>query len=85
VRREEEKEARRAARRASAAASLPPPPPAAAPAKGAWEEKYSKAKNRKFWKNKETGETTWKEPPKEEDNGVDFDDYDIFPTSSGLV
>ena len=27
-----------------------------------WEEKYSKKYQRPFWKNKDTGETTWKEP-----------------------
>ena len=27
-----------------------------------WEEKYSKKQDRKFWKNKESGETTWIQP-----------------------
>jgi hypothetical protein len=30
-----------------------------------WEEKYSEKYKRKYWKNKETGETSWKPPPNE--------------------
>jgi chromosome segregation ATPase len=29
-----------------------------------WEEKFHAAKNRKYWKNKKTGKSTWTEPPK---------------------
>jgi len=28
-----------------------------------WEEKFSKEKNKKFWKNKVTGKSTWTQPP----------------------
>ena len=37
---------------------------AAAAVEWDWDEKYSDKHKKKFWKNKTTGETTWKEPPK---------------------
>ena len=29
-----------------------------------WEERYSKKHDRKYWKNKNTGESSWKDPNK---------------------
>ena len=42
-----------------------PPPVVAAAVNDEWEEKFSKEKNKPYWKNKTTGKSTWTDPHKE--------------------